>query len=109
MLSDPRFCCLLFESVTIYHCPSKQLICYRCFAHVHSVCNSIFPEEAISEVAQLFLFPLPCIYYDISMGLCFCISFWTELIYSSSFSEYIQTLQVIFLSHALQVPTVDEY
>lgn len=26
MLSGPRFCCLLFASVTVYRCPAKQLI-----------------------------------------------------------------------------------
>lgn len=26
MLGGPRFCCLLFASVCVYHCPAKQLI-----------------------------------------------------------------------------------
>lgn len=58
MLGASSFCCLLFVSVTVY--PAKQLCPYS----LH-----VFPEEASSEIAYIFLLPLPCIYCDISTAL----------------------------------------
>lgn len=70
------------------------------FAHIYSIiCTSLFPEEATSEIAHTFLLPLPSICYDISMGLCFCISVldWIDIllklfqILSDSPSDLFQT------------------
>lgn len=71
ILGASRFCCLLFVSVTVYHHPAKQLsqLCPYVLYSLH-----VFPEEASSEIAYIFLLSLPCIYCDISMALWFCIS-----------------------------------
>lgn len=71
MLGASSFCCLLFVSVTVYHHPAKHLsqLCPYVLYSLH-----VFPEEASSEIAYIFLFPLPCIYCDIFMALWFCIS-----------------------------------
>lgn len=80
------------------------------FAHADSNLSSFIPRGSnqwnCTHISAFSPLPSPMIFSWLYASV-FLLQ--TELIYCSAFSKCIQTFQVIFFSHALQVPTVDEF